>query len=83
LKTKELILDTGIRLFNEKGTAAVSTNQIAEACGISPGNLYYHYTSKEDIIRAIFERMFGVWDTTFELPAGHQPRWMTCSSCCG
>jgi AcrR family transcriptional regulator len=74
LKTKELILDTAIRLFNEKGTAAVSTNQVAEVAGISPGNLYYHYTSKEDIIRGIFERMFALWDITFDLPADHQPR---------
>lgn len=73
MKTKELILETAINLFNEKGTAPVSTNQIAEVSGISPGNLYYHYTSKEDIIRGIFERMFALWDTTFALPANHQP----------
>jgi len=74
LKTKDLIRETAIRLFNEKGTAAVSTDHIAEACGISPGNLYYHFDSKEDILRAIFERLFALWDAAFDLPAGHQPQ---------
>ena len=55
--TKKKIIATAVSLFNEKGTKAVSTNHIAEACGISPGNLYYHFRNKQDIIRAIFEEM--------------------------
>ena len=50
VSTKEAIVITAIELFNEKGTAAVSTNRIAEAMGISPGNLYYHFRNKEEII---------------------------------
>lgn len=57
MKTSDKIIDTAIRLFNEQGTRAVSTNHIAAAAGISPGNLYYHFRNKEDIIRAIFEQM--------------------------
>jgi AcrR family transcriptional regulator len=56
-KTRDRIIETAITLFNEKGTKGVSTNHIANACGISPGNLYYHFRNKEDIIRAIFEQM--------------------------
>lgn len=55
--TRNKIIDTAISLFNEQGTKAVTTNHIATACGISPGNLYYHFRNKEDIIRAIFEQM--------------------------
>ncbi len=57
MTTRERIVETAIELFNAQGTAAVSTNHIAAACGISPGNLYYHFRNKEDIIRAIFEQM--------------------------
>ncbi len=62
---KDLILDTARQLFNESGTAAVSTNHMAEALGISSGNLYYHFRNKEEIIRAIFEQLFQAWDAAF------------------
>lgn len=73
MTTKELILETALRLFNDKGTSAVSTNHIAAALGISPGNLYYHYRNKEEIIRAIFERLYDVWDTTLTLSGDRPP----------
>jgi AcrR family transcriptional regulator len=72
-KTKQRILDTAVQLFNEQGTDVVSTNHIAEALGMSPGNLYYHFSNKEEIIRAIFERLFVVWDETFALPEDRLP----------
>ena len=71
--TKERIVGAAIRLFNERGTAAVSTNHIAEEAGISPGNLYYHFRNKEEIIRAIYGRMMGAWDATFRLPRDRVP----------
>ncbi len=63
--TKEAIIITAIELFNEKGTATVSTNQVAEAMGISPGNLYYHFSNKEEIIRHIHQRMVADMDTAW------------------
>jgi AcrR family transcriptional regulator len=48
--TKEKIVDVAIQLFTEQGIANVSTNHIASAMGISPGNLYYHFRNKEDIL---------------------------------
>jgi len=57
VSTRQRILETAIRLFNEKGTRAVTTNHIAAAMGISPGNLYYHFRSREDIIRAILDML--------------------------
>lgn len=57
MNTREKIIDSALRLFNEQGTKAVSTNHIAATTGISPGNLYYYFRNKEDIIRVIFEQM--------------------------
>lgn len=59
--TRQRIAGAATMLFNERGTAAVSTNHIAEAAGVSPGNLYYHFRNKEEIIRDIFERMNAAW----------------------
>ncbi|MBJ6725555.1 TetR/AcrR family transcriptional regulator [Geomesophilobacter sediminis] len=59
-KTKGRIIEAAIELFNEKGTKAVTTNHIAARLGISPGNLYYHFRNKEEIIRAIFAQMHEV-----------------------
>lgn len=57
MKTKDKIIETARELFNEQGTRHVTTNHIAKALGMSPGNLYYHFRDKEDIIRAIFEQL--------------------------
>jgi len=56
-KTRDKILEKALALFNEKGTTAVTTNHIASAMGISPGNLYYHFRNREEIIQNIFSIM--------------------------
>ena len=73
MSTRDKILDTALTLFNKEGTSSVSTNHIAEAAGISPGNLYYHFHNKEEIIRELFERLFAATDAGFALPAGKMP----------
>ncbi len=73
MSNRERILETALRLFNERGAAAVSTNHIAAAAEISPGNLYYHFRNKEEIVRALFERLFDTRDRIFELPENIEP----------
>ena len=73
IKTAERILASALQLFNESGTAAVSTNHIAAALGMSPGNLYYHFHNKEEIIRALFEQQFARWDELYSEPADRLP----------
>ncbi|USG62068.1 TetR/AcrR family transcriptional regulator [Sneathiella marina] len=51
---KGKIIQAAKELFNLHGAANVGTNKIAAHLGISPGNLYYHFKNKEEIIRSIF-----------------------------
>lgn len=73
MSKREKILATALTLFNKEGTSTVSTNHIAEAANISPGNLYYHFKNKEEIIRELFERLFDANDKELALPEDKIP----------
>src|SRR5215468_10516481 len=67
-KRRSEILRTALALFNERGTAAVSTNHIAAELGISVGNLYWHFADKDAIVRALFEEHAARFDTMWAPP---------------
>ena len=57
LQTRARVLQSALELFNERGSGTVNTHHIAEKAGISPGNLYYHFKNKEEIIRELFSQI--------------------------
>ena len=56
MTTKDKIIETSVKLFNEKGCLNTSTRHISNELGISVGNLYYHFKNKEEILIEIFLR---------------------------
>ena len=55
-RTAERIREVTLALFNRFGEPNVSTTLISAELGISPGNLYYHYPAKEELINSLFNR---------------------------
>lgn len=74
LKTKDRILQISLQLFNERGERSVTTNHIAAELGISPGNLYYHFRNKHEIIK---ELMYQYQAETLELLSLPEDRPLT------
>jgi AcrR family transcriptional regulator len=50
---REQILDAAAEMFSQQGYGAASTRRIAEAVGVKQASLYYHFSSKEDILAGL------------------------------
>jgi AcrR family transcriptional regulator len=65
-RTAERILEVTLELFNRFGEPNVSTTLISAELGISPGNLYYHYPAKDELINSLFDRYESALDTLLQ-----------------
>ena len=72
-QTRQRILDAALTMFNAQGEPNVTTNHIADELEISPGNLYYHFRNKDDIIEQLFARYEERMDTALAAPQGRLP----------
>lgn len=73
--TRNLIVETADRLFYETGVEATSFADIAGAVGLSRGNFYYHFKSKDQILEAVIARriertraMLAAWEAEGATP---------------
>ena len=54
MSTRELILDVALVLLNERGESIVTSVDLANEMNISPGNLYYHFKGKEQVVEELY-----------------------------
>ena len=72
-QTRQRILDASLVMFNAQGEPNVTTNHIADEREISPGNLYYHFRNKDDIIEQLFGGYEQRMDAALSAPEGRLP----------
>jgi AcrR family transcriptional regulator len=63
-RTRQLVVDTALRLFREQGYDRTTMRSIASAAGISPGNAYYYFPSKQHLVQHFYA----------EIQAAHRER---------
>jgi AcrR family transcriptional regulator len=55
-RTRAAIIDAALRLFRERGFEATTMRAVAAEAGVSVGNAYYYFASKEELIQGFYDR---------------------------
>jgi AcrR family transcriptional regulator len=62
-RSRTQILDGALKLFSHRGYGATSVQEIADAAGVSKGNVYHHFPDKESIFRELLDQYFQAMST--------------------
>ncbi len=62
-RSRRQVLDAALQLFSRQGYRATSVREIAEAAGVSTGNLYHHFPDKESIFNTLLDELWAATDT--------------------
>jgi AcrR family transcriptional regulator len=58
-RTRELIVESALALFRERGYERTTMRAIAETAGVSVGNAYYYFGSKEELVQGFYDQLAG------------------------
>jgi AcrR family transcriptional regulator len=72
MKTADRILEASLDMFNSDGERNVTASDVAVALDISPGNLYYHFKGKDEILEALWSRHYRALAGALSAPI-HDP----------
>lgn len=77
-RTKELIVQTALLLFQKDGYESVTMRDLAKACDSSLGSFYYHFKNKEEIVLELFKNsLSGHIDRTLNYLETREPKLET------
>jgi AcrR family transcriptional regulator len=62
-RSRAQILEAALKLFSHHGYGATSVRDVAEAAGVSKGNVYHHFPDKETIFRELLDQYFQAMST--------------------
>jgi AcrR family transcriptional regulator len=75
VRTRQDILDQAIRLFARRGMLATTMAELARAIHMTPGALYWHFPTKEDLLLAAVEELHGKLLRSFEPILADATKW--------
>lgn len=62
-RSRRQVLDAALKLFSRHGYRATSVRDIADAAGVSTGNVYHHFSDKETIFKTLLDELWAAADT--------------------
>lgn len=65
-RTRVEILEAAITLFARRGFLATTMSELAKAIRMTPGALYWHFPTKEDLLLAAIDELHGRYLTEFQ-----------------